>query len=164
VKRLRKDMIAVAWTYSPEPDGDAAWLKPYTEAGMETWVASGVSDWNRVFPDNDSGLRNIQGFVRDGQAAHSTGVLNTVWNDDGEGLFQEDWYGVLFGAAAGWQQGTSDLAQFQDAYGPVFHGDRTGKINQAQRELMAIYQLLDQAKVKEPTDALFWVDPWSADG
>jgi hypothetical protein len=164
VKRLPKDMIAVAWTYSPEPGGYAAWLKPYTAAGMETWVAPGVSNWNRVFPDNDSGLQNIQGFVRDGQAAHSTGVLNTVWNDDGEGLFQEDWYGVLFGAAAGWQQGTSDMAQFQDAYGPVFHGDRTGKINEAQRELMAIYQLLDQAKVKETTDALFWVDPWSAEG
>ena len=164
VKRLPKDMIAVAWTYSPSPEGYAAWLKPYTDAGMETWVAPGVSNWKRVYPDSDAGLRNIQGFVRDGQAAHSTGVLNTVWNDDGEGLFQEDWYGVLFGAAAGWQQGTSDLAQFEDTYGSVFHGDRTGKIDEAQRELIAIYQMLDQSKVKEASDDLFWVDPWSAEG
>jgi hexosaminidase len=164
VKRLPKDMIAVAWEYSPQPDGFGRWLKPYVDAGMETWVAPGVNNWNRVYPDNDYALRNIQGFVRDGQAAHSTGMLNTVWNDDGEGLFQEDWYGVLFGAAAGWQPGSSDLAQFQGAYGNVFHGDQTGKINQAQLELMAIYQSLDQSKVRESTDALFWADPWSVDG
>ncbi len=164
VKRLPKDMIAVAWTYSPEPDGFARWLKPYVDAGMETWVAPGVNNWNRVYPDNDYALRNIQGFVRDGQAAHSTGMLNTVWNDDGEGLFQEDWYGVLFGAAAAWQSGSSDLAPFQDAYGSVFHGDHTGDIDQAQRELMAIYQSLDQSNVRESTDALFWADPWSTEG
>ena len=164
VKRLPKDMIAVAWTYSPEPNGFEPWLKPYVDAGMETWVAPGVNNWSRVYPDNDYALRNIQGFVRDGQAAHSTGMLNTAWNDDGEGLFLNDWYGVLFGAAAGWQAGSSDLAQFQNSYGLVFHGDRTGDINEAQREIIAIYQMLDQAKINESTDVLFWTDPWSADG
>ncbi len=164
VKRLPKDMIAVAWTYDPEPHGFARWLKPYTDAGMETWVAPGVNNWNRVYPDNDYALRNIQGFVRDGQAAHSTGMLNTTWNDDGEGLFQEDWYGVLFSAAAAWQTGTSDLAQYQDAYGVVFHGDKTGKLNDAQREMIAIYQMLDQVKTRESTDALYWLDPWSQEG
>ena len=164
VKRLPKNMIAVAWTYSPEPEGFARWLKPYVDAGMETWVAPGVNNWNRVYPDNDYALRNIQGFVRDGQAAHSTGMLNTVWNDDGEGLFEEDWYGVLFGAAAAWQPGSSDTQQFQQAYGKVFHGDASGNIDRAQRELIAIYQALDRSKVGESTDALFWADPWSTEG
>jgi hypothetical protein len=91
-------------------------------------------------------------------------MLNTAWNDDGEGLFQEDWYGVLFGAAAAWQPGTSDLTQFEDSYGSAFHRDPTGKINQAQRELIAIYQTLQQLKMKELTDELFWIDPWSTEG
>jgi len=164
VKRLPKDMIAVAWTYSPEENGFLPWLKPYSDAGMETWVASGVNNWNRVFPDNDYALRNIQGFVRDGQSVGSTGMLNTIWNDDGEGLFQSDWYGVLFGAAAAWQTGSSDTGKFQDAYGNVFHGDRTGSVSQAQRELIAIYQMLDQADLGGSTDALYWADPWSAEG
>jgi hexosaminidase len=164
VKRLPKDMIAVAWTYSPEDNGFMRWLSPYTDAGMETWVAPGVNNWSRVYPDNDFALRNIQGFVRDGQAARSTGMLNTVWNDDGEGLFQSDWYGVLFGAAAAWQLGSSDTAKFQNAYGSVFHGDDTGSINQAQRELIAIYQMLDRANLNESTDALYWLDPWTAEG
>jgi hexosaminidase len=164
VKRLPKDMVAIAWIYNPSAAGYASWLKPYTDAGMETWVAPGVSNWKRVYPDNDSALRNIQGLVRDGQAAHSTGMLNTAWNDDGEGLFQEDWYGVLFGAAAAWQPGASDLTQFEDSYGNAFHRDPTGKINQAQRELMAIYQSLQPLKMKELTDELFWIDPWSIEG
>jgi hypothetical protein len=71
---------------------------------------------------------------------------------------------VLFGAAASWQPGSSDMAQFQEAYGGLFHGDRTGNINQAQRELIAIYQTLDAADTGESTDALYWVDPWSAEG
>ena len=164
VKRLPKDMVAIAWIYSPSAEGYSSWLKPYTDAGMETWVAPGVSNWKRVYPDNDSALRNIQGLVRDGQAAHSTGMLNTVWNDDGEGLFQEDWYGVLFGAAAAWQPGTSDLTPFEDSYGSAFHRDPTGKINDAQRELIDIYQMLQQLKMKELTDELFWIDPWSTEG
>ncbi|MGI8770039.1 MAG: glycoside hydrolase family 20 zincin-like fold domain-containing protein [Acidobacteriaceae bacterium] len=164
VKQLPKDMIAVAWEYSPRPEGYKRWLQPYVDAGMETWVAPGVNDWYRVYPDYDLALHNIQGFVSDGQAEHSTGMLNTVWNDDGEGLFLNDWYGVLFGAAAGWQQGSSNIEQFQAVYGQVFHGDTTGNIDQAQREMIAAYHMLDEAKVKERTDELFWEDPWSAEG
>jgi hexosaminidase len=164
IKRLPKDMIAIAWTYSPEENGFLPWVKPYVDAGMETWVAPGVNNWNRVYPDNDFALHNIQGFVRDGQSVCSQGMLNTIWNDDGEGLFLSDWYGVLFGAAAAWQSGSSDTARFEDVYGSVFHGDRTGNINHAQREIIAIYQALDQANIGGSTDSLYWVDPWSAEG
>ncbi|MGO8720819.1 MAG: glycoside hydrolase family 20 zincin-like fold domain-containing protein [Acidobacteriaceae bacterium] len=164
VKTLPKDMIAIAWVYSPEPEGYDKWLLPFTNAGLQTWVAPGISNWSRVYPDNNSGLLNIQEFVRDGQRLGSTGVLNTVWNDDGEGLFNQDWYGILFGAAAGWQPGTSSIPQFQDSYGQVFHGDPTGKINQAQIDLMAAQKILDDAGIDDSTDHLFWMDPWSKEG
>jgi hexosaminidase len=94
----------------------------------------------------------------------STGVLNTVWNDDGEGLFNQDWYGVLFGAAAGWQSGASSIPQFQNSFGQVFHGDQTGKINQAQIELMAAQKILEDADLDDSSDHLFWMDPWSKKG
>ena len=164
VQHLPKDMIAVAWMYDPRPDGFARWLSPYIAAGLETWVAPGVNNWRRVFPDNNYAFPNIQGFVSDGQAAHSTGMLNTVWNDDGEELALNNWYGILFGAAASWQPGRSSIEHFQETYGRVFHGDPTGKIDMAQRELGSIYQMLDQAKIKETTDILFWADPWSTEG
>jgi hypothetical protein len=164
VKTLPKDMIAVAWEYNPNPNGYDKWLLPYVDAGMETWVAPGVNNWRKVYPDFNAGLDNIQRFVSDGQRLGSTGVLNTVWNDLGEGLFNLDWYGALFGAAAGWQSGTSDIPQFQNSYGQVFHGDLTGKINQAQVELIAAQTTLKDAGLGSATDNLFWIDPWSVEG
>jgi hypothetical protein len=127
-------------------------------------VSPGVNNWNRVWPDFDMALRNIQGFVADGQRAGSTGMLNTIWNDDGEGLFLEDWYAVLYGAAAAWQPGTSDVVRFQQDYGAVFHGDRTGDIDAAQEALIAAQKTLAGAGLDDAMDKYFWIDPWSAEG
>ncbi len=163
VKTLPKDMIAVAWGYGPSKSFDRA-INPFRQAGMETWVAPGVSNWSRVYPDNDVALRNIQGFVRDGQRLGATGLLNTSWDDDGEAIFNETWYGVLFGAAAGWQPGESSIPQFEAAYGPVFNGDTTGAINEAQILLSRAHALLDSVQVGDASDGLFWMDPYSPDG
>ena len=92
-------------------------IEPFAKNGIETWVAPGDANWNEVYPVAKTALWNIQGFIRDGQRLGSTGALTTVWNDDGEGLFNMDWYGVLFGAVAAWQPGESSIADYQDAYG-----------------------------------------------
>jgi len=164
VKNLPKDMIAIAWEYNPHPEGFDKWLRPFLDAGLETWVAPGVNNWSRLYPDNVAALPNIQRFVADGQRLGSTGELNTVWYDDGEGLFNQNWYGILFGAAAGWQSGLSNIPQFQNNYGQVFHNDWTGKINQAQIELMAAQSTLLNAGVGGASSSLFWIDPLSPAG
>lgn len=157
--------VAVAWEYNPQPKGFDKYVTPFTNAGFETWVAPGVNNWSRVYPNFGMGMANIQGFVRDGQRLGATGELNTIWNDDGEGLVNMDWYGVLFGAAAGWQKGESSIPQFEQSYAQVFHGDATGKLNEAQMELMEAHALLrEQAKTGDGSDGLFWIDPWSKDG
>lgn len=160
---LPKDMIAVPWHYDAEPDFTKA-IKPFVDAGLETWVATGVNNWNRVFPDNNVALANIRVFVRDGQRLGAKGVLNTVWNDDGEGIFDENWYGVLFGAAAGWQKGESPEASFEASYGLAFHGDATGKIDEAEQALMAAHAVLHEAGLEDVQDSYFWVDPFSPEG
>jgi hexosaminidase len=163
---FKKGTIAVAWWYSPHPaKGFAPFLTPFTQAGIETWVASGVDNWSRVFPDNNEALVNIQQFVAEGQRQGSTGHLNTTWYDDGEALANGNWYGLLFGAAAGWQKGESSIPQFQQSYGAVFHGDTTGALDQAQQEVMICHDILQkQAKVGDGSTGLFWTDPWSASG
>jgi len=163
VAGLPKDMIAVPWDYSDLTGFDKL-IAPFAKNGIETWVAPGDSNWNEVYPIAQTALRNIQGFIAAGQSLGSTGALTTVWNDDGEGLFNMDWYGVLFGAAAAWQSGQSSIADYQDAYGPVFHLDASGKIDSAEKELMAAQEDLANAKTGLTSDALFWLDPWSAEG
>jgi hexosaminidase len=164
VAALPKDMIGVPWVYDAKPSFDK-YIEPFNRAGMEVWVAPGVNNWRRVYPDSNIALVNIQHFVRDGQRLGAKGMLNTVWNDDGEGIFDEDWYGVLFGAAASWQPGESSLQQFQTSYGAVFHGDSSGKIDEAQSQIMAAQKLLaDNGFRSGASNVLFWEDPWSAAG
>ena len=162
---FKKSTIAVAWGYNPDPRGFARVLTPFTNAGFETWVSPSVHNFRVVYPDYNYGLPNIQQFTRDGQRLGSTGQLNTIWNDDGEGLINQDWYGILFGAAAAWQPGESSIDAFQNSYGQVFHGDASGAVDQAQKELMAAHEVLrQQAKVGDATNNIFWLDPWSKDG
>jgi len=161
---FKQSTIAVAWGYTPKAKGFSSSLKPYLDAGFETWVAPGVNNWSRVYPNYNYALADIQQFTRDGQAMGATGQLNTIWYDDGEALASNNFYGILFGAAAAWQHGESSVADFQSSYGEVFHGDASGKLNEAQREVMAAHALLKSAKVGDGSDGLFWLDPWSADG
>jgi hypothetical protein len=162
---FKEATIAIAWGYNPEPRGFTRLLTPFTNAGFETWVSPSVHNFRVVYPDYNMALTNIQQFTRDGQQLGSTGQLNTIWNDDGEGLINQDWYGILFGAAAAWQPGESSVETFEQSYAQVFHGDTSGALNQAQLELMAAHKVLkDQAQVGDATNALFWLDPWSKDG
>ncbi len=163
VTALPKDMIAVPWDYWDSSGFDKL-IEPFAKNGIETWVAPGDANWSEVYPIEKTALWNIQGFVRDGQRLGSTGMLNTVWNDDGEGLFNMDWYGVLFGAVAAWQPGQSDIANYQDTYGQVFHHDPSGKINAAEKELMAAEEAIADSKTDMNSDQLFWLDPWSPQG
>jgi hexosaminidase len=163
VKTLPKSLIPVAWEYGDDTSF-TRFIAPFRDAGMETWVAPGVSSWNRVYPDNAIALLNIQRFVRDGQRLGATGVMNTSWDDDGEALFNQVWYGVLFGAAASWQPGESNIANFEMSFGRVFHGDTTGRVNEAERKLTAAHALLRRAGVGDASDYLFWLDPWSNEG
>jgi hypothetical protein len=163
VAGLPKDMIAAPWNYW-DTKGFDKMIEPFAKAGIETWVSPGDANWNEVYPNANTAFGNIQGFVRDGQRLGSTGALTTVWNDDGEGLFNMDWYGVLFGGVAAWQAGESSIPAYQAGYGLTFHGDPSGKIDEAEKELMAAHTALGKAHTELNSDELFWVDPWSAEG
>jgi hexosaminidase len=163
VKTLPKNLVAVAWNYWSFNNFDRS-IKPFTDAGIETWVAPGVSNWNRVYPNNEVALKNIQGFVRDGQRLGATGMLNTNWDDDGEGIFNQVWYGVLFGAAASWQRGETSIPDFAESFGYQFHGDYTGKISAAQVKLSQAHAALAKGGLGDGANTLYWVDPFTAEG
>lgn len=154
---IPKDMIAIPWAYGHKDSYDSDIL-PFKNAGMETWVAPGDANWRQVYPLGNIALDNIAGMVEAGQRLGSTGELTTVWDDDGESLFNQNWFGVLFGAAAGWQPGSSSGEAYRTSFGHVFYGDTTGDIDTAQKDLMAAENLMDV------TDETFWLDPWSPAG
>ncbi len=162
---FRKNTIAVAWEYEPHPEGFAPFITPFTDAHIETWVSPGINNWSRVYPNYNKALANIQQFTAQGQQLGATGQLNTIWDDDGETLADNNWYGILFGAEAAWHKGEASIPGFQSSYGASFHGDLTGKIDQAQQEIMAAVQILGGALAHaDESDYVFWSDPWSVDG
>jgi hexosaminidase len=161
---FKDQTIVVQWGYSPQPEGFSNYLRPYADAGFTVWVSPSINNYRQMFPNQREALLDIQGFTRDGQKFGAPGQLNTLWNDDGESLANMNWYGILFGAAAAWQHGQSSIEAFQQAYGPVFHGDTTGLVNQAESEITAAMAELTDAHLGENTDLLFWIDPWSKDG
>ena len=163
VKSLPKDMVAIGWEYGARSGFDR-FLKPFRDAGMETWVSPGVSSWNRVWPNYAVALANIQGFAREGQAGGATGLLNTTWDDNGDALFNQTWHGILFGAAAAWQSGESSIPQFESAFGLQFHGDTTGRIDAAHRHLNAAQAALQESRAGDASSYLFFVDPYTEEG
>ncbi|SEF49655.1 Glycosyl hydrolase family 20, domain 2 [Bryocella elongata] len=164
---FKDQTIVVQWGYSPQPKNFDHFLTPYADAGFQIWVAPSINNYRQVFPNQQEALLDIQQFTRDGQKFGAQGQLNTLWHDDGESLANMDWYGVLFGAAAAWQQGESSIPAFQASYGLQFHGDASGLIDQAENEITAAMALMHDAKVStggEGSDGVFWLDPWSKDG
>src|SRR5580658_10188223 len=161
---LPKEMIAVPWDYDPKPSYDSI-IKPYRDAGLRVVVAPGAQTWNQLWPDLDAGYLNIRNFVRDGQNQGAMGMLNTTWNDDGEALYGMAWPTLIFGAAAGWQSGESNVDQFKNDYDWAFYRNADDATFRATLEnLDRGHQALARIKVDTETDDLFWIDPFTPEG
>lgn len=161
---LPKDMIAVPWDYDPKPSY-ASIIKPYRDAGLRVVVAPGANNWNQVWPNLDDGFVNIRNFVRDGQTLGAMGMLNTTWNDDGESLYSMAWPTLIFGAAAAWQSGESNIDDFKAAYDWAFYrNDDDNTFRDVLDDLDHGHEALAKIKVETETDDLFWADPFTPSG
>src|ERR1043165_318065 len=153
-----RDMIAMNWDYSPRQSYEAR-INLFKKAGLDQFVCPGVWSWNQIFPNEDSASVNIVNFVRDGQKAGVLGVMNTEWDDDGESLFENTWYGVVLGAASSWQSAPLDLAAFERDFDWAFFRHDGDEFTRATRALGGVNALLGTG----PSDQLFWRDPFTDD-
>jgi hypothetical protein len=163
---LPKDMIAVPWDYDSKPSFENI-ITPYTNTGLRVIVSPGAGNWGVIWPDFDSAFTNIKNFVRDGQKHQALGVLNTTWNDDGESLVDMTWPALIFGAAAGWQPGESNIDDFKNSYDWAFYRNNDGAgrtFLDAIENLDRSHALLLAAKLHAATNELFWADPFSQSG
>ena len=151
-----RDMIAMNWDYSAKPSFEAR-IGLFKKGGLEQFVCPGVQNWNQIFPNNDAAAVNITNFVRDGQRAGVLGVMNTQWDDDGETLFENSWYGVVLGAAASWQAAPLDLAAFERDFDWAFFRHEGDGLTKATRALGSVNTKLGI----NSSDQLFWRDPFT---
>jgi hypothetical protein len=157
IGKVPKDMIVMNWQYGARDD---FWkdIKPFQDAGLEQFVCPGAQNWNQIFPNLEAARKNIVNFVRDGQKAGATGMMNTTWDDDGETLFEVTWYSIVLGAAASWQEGPVDLERFDQSFDWAFFRNDGDQFVKAERSLgSAGFQL----GAGGTTDELFWRDPFT---
>jgi hexosaminidase len=153
-----KDMIAMNWDYAPKDDYMPR-IKPFKDAGLEEFVCPGVHNWNQIFPNLEASSKNIANFVRDGQTSGALGMMNTSWDDDGESLFEMSWYGIVFGAAASWQNKPIDRSAFDENFDWAFFRNEGHEFNEALQALGSVNGLLGIRS----SDELFWREPFNAD-
>jgi hypothetical protein len=152
-----KEMIVMNWSYGGRDDFGPR-IKPFKEAGLDQFVCPGVQTWNQIFPNEDTAVKNIVNFVRDGQEAGALGMMNTQWDDDGESLFETAWYGVVLGAAASWQQGELDVTRFERDFDWAFFRADGDSFVRSIRTLGSANALPGVGS----TDTLFWQEPFTA--
>ena len=158
---IPKDTVIVDFHYGAETSF-AAYLAPVAAAGFEQMVSPGANNWNELYPDIDTATANIGRFVADGQAAHVLGMFMTVWHDDGESLYEATWYPLAFAAASAWQVAPADATTFPRAFGQAFFGSADPRFGRAVERLRAIGRRLRVGPDPDPSDYLFWSDPFDA--
>ncbi len=157
IPKLPKDYVVMNWTYGGATNYMAR-LEPFKAAGLDQWVCPGVSCWNQIFPDCVTARTNIACFVRDGAAVGAQGMLNTVWDDDGENLSEFNWYGFLWSADCAWQPERFDTARFDAAFAPAFYGADAPELTEAINLLGGLPHVL---RAQQSTDTVFWEDPFT---
>ncbi len=163
IPKLPRELVAMSWVYSPAADY-SSYIEPFRRAGMDVFVCPGLNNWNRVMPNFSDALANINRLVRDGKRLGAIGMLNTHWADDGEALLNQNWYGILFSAAAAWQPGEVDVADFHGSFDWVFYREPDPTCATVINRLEQVHSLLRKAGLGDASNRLFWFDPFSEAG
>lgn len=155
MKRLPKNAVIVNWHYDSRPSFLPA-IRTIAAGGFDQMVAPGANNWNEIFPDLHTALPNERRFITQGIEAHVFGLFQTVWNDDGETLYEATWYPVLYAAATAWGGGRAADAVAAD-FPSAFFGVNDPKYERDELTLGGM-----DARMPGPSDKRFWGDPFNA--
>jgi hypothetical protein len=171
IKTLPKDLIVATWEYFVHPNYDK-WLRPYQEAGIRIIVCPWVGNTDLMMPDYEQAALNIGRFVSEGQQRGAIGMDNTVWNDDGETLYGLNWWSIVYGAAASWEQRTPGVSSFDQKFDWAFYRNTDHRFVEALKQLSRINETLRGSNLGRvygedyggTDNALFWHNPFDKTG
>ncbi|MGD0775558.1 MAG: glycoside hydrolase family 20 zincin-like fold domain-containing protein [Candidatus Solibacter sp.] len=163
IAQLPKDTIAATWTYEPN-ERFADYIAPFRKAGLDVVVCPSVNNWSKPVPDFDKAVANIGRFVAEGRRQGALGMLNTVWFDDGESLFDTVWYGVVYSAAAAWDGTDYPRERFDESFDWAFHRAPGTAIAGAIRKLGEVHQAMREAGFVDAANEYLWLDPYGERG
>ena len=104
LRKLPRDMQYIVWSYGAA-ESYADMIEPFAqlhrEQGNDFWVAPSVSHASGA-PYVRNYIENIAYLARDGYQAGARGLMNTSWDDSGEGLFADGWHAMAWAAEMAW--------------------------------------------------------------
>jgi hexosaminidase len=158
VAKLPKGTIAVPWDYEDRPDF-TGFIEPLAQASVPTVVATGIWNWNEIFPDYHRTFKNINGLLASGRKFGTLGILNTGWADSAQAIYRPSLPGLALGAVAGWQPAPVNASAYFAGYASqVYPAAVAADVAPALEELSSAEEIF--IKVLEgPTIHGFWADP-----
>ena len=160
MKLIPRDAVIVNWHYGAEKT-----FMPYisllAKGGFDQMVSPGDSNWNQIFPDVNTALHNERTFIDEGKSAHVFGLFQTVWNDDGESLFEATWYPVLYAGVNAWEKRSVDPARYQSDFPFAFFGSTDSRYGEDVAKLAAVQSSMADA-YDFTSNYLMWADPFDS--
>jgi hypothetical protein len=171
LKQLPKDMIVATWEYGSHPNYDT-WLKPFVDNGMKLIICPWVGNTSVMMPDYEQAALNIGRFVNEGKKVGALGMNNTVWNDDGETLYGQGWWSIVYGAAVAWEAGPTAVEDFDSKFDWAFYRNTDHRFVEALKKLGHLNEMMRQSGAGRlhdenyggTGDALFWHNPFTPPG
>jgi hypothetical protein len=156
--------VVVAFHYGAEPSF-AKYIATIANAGHDLMVSPGANNWNQIYCDLTTAYANEAQFLADAKAGgpHVLGMVETVWHDDAQSLYEATWAPVAFAAASAWDALPVDRATWHQTFASAFFGPQDAA--RYARDLDALEAMEDALRSppdSDPPDYLFWADPFDA--
>ena len=161
IPELPKGLIAIAWYYRSEDPTYKRWLGPLIAHHVPHFVQPAVTSSDQIAPDNNTTFENIDTFLAAGRRSGALGLINSVWADDAQLLFQMSLPGMAYGAAAPWQSVPMDRAHFFPDYASVMYPATIAPDIASALSNMSVSET-DLQKVRGNDQTIFtlWEDPF----
>jgi hypothetical protein len=164
--------VVVAFHYGAEPSF-AKYIATIANAHHDLMVSPGANNWNQIYDDLSTAYANEAQFLADAKAAHFAedgrrpqgahvlGMIETVWHDDGESLYEATWAPIAFAAASAWDALPVDTTTWHQTFASAFFGPHDAiRYARDLDELQAMADELRSPPESDPPDYLFWSDPF----